>query len=138
MPMGGIPQQRTLAERATGLTGCLAVIGLLWALGLAFVPASHEGLEGRRTIEGLSCGAPALFRQSSFVETPQDEWRPLPATAADCAEKADARIRSAVGVTVGMLPFAMLWLWGTVTLHIRRVAPSLNSRTNGHESDQEH
>ncbi|MGW0732491.1 hypothetical protein [Streptomyces sp. NPDC002851] len=137
MPMEEMPQQRTLAERTTGLTGFLTVIGLLWALGLAFVPAPHEGLEGRRTIDGLSCGAPALFRESSFVETPQDGWRPLPATAADCAEKADARIRSAVGVTVGMLPFAMLWLWGAATLRIRHAAPSLNPRTSGHEPDQE-
>ncbi|MFC7987574.1 hypothetical protein [Streptomyces sp. NPDC057336] len=137
MPTEGVPQQRTLAERATGLTGSLAVIGLLWALGLAFIPASHEGLDGRRTIDGLSCGSPALFRQSSFVETRQDEWQPLPVTAADCAEKADGRIRSAVGVIVGTLPFTVLWLWGATTLRIRRAAPSLNSRTNGLEPDQE-
>ncbi|MFD4483496.1 hypothetical protein ACFWPU_46440 [Streptomyces sp. NPDC058471] len=97
--------------------GVVAVAGMLWALWLAFWPPQHEG-KGRLRGGGLtetpiSCGAPALFQKSSFTDwlyTERELWdNTSKEFATACADKADERVRGAMGVIVVTLPITVLW-----------------------------
>ncbi|WP_327675567.1 hypothetical protein [Kitasatospora sp. NBC_00458] len=86
------------------LLGVLTVVGWIWAIGLAFLPAS-AGSSG-----SSDCGSPALVDDSSRTYA-RDR----------CARVVDGRIRSAVGLTVLTVPLSAAWIWGAVTLRLQRI-----------------
>ncbi|MDG4860024.1 hypothetical protein P8605_18000 [Streptomyces sp. T-3] len=135
--MDEISDQRSALERLVTVTGIIALAGLAWALWLAFWPPQHEGKGAQHSGSGgqstVSCGAPSLFQQSAFRDELYERWwaETSDRFAAACADKADARIRGAVGVLLGTLPFAALWLRSDLTLRAKHAAWSATSRT-GH------
>lgn len=85
---------------------------------------------GRRGIGGgvedapVSCGAPALFQESSFTERLYTQ-RQLRADTSDefataCTDTVDERVRGAVGVIVVTLPIAVLWVRSDLVVQTRR------------------
>ncbi|MEU6239337.1 hypothetical protein [Kitasatospora sp. NPDC047058] len=90
----------------TYLAGFLAVAGWIWAIGLAFLPASVE--RAGRTID---CGSPVL------VDEPSEH-------SSRCASVVDGRIRSAVGVSVVTIPLSAAWIWAASGLRFRRLEAS--------------
>lgn len=100
--------------------GLLALAGWVWALWLAFIPMHHGGSGGTES-QALSCRPPVLFRESSFAHSIGDTWNEGIAhdLAVECADKNDANLRRALGVTVLATPLSLLWLWGAMVLRTR-------------------
>ncbi|MFI6845644.1 hypothetical protein ACIBJD_13465 [Kitasatospora sp. NPDC050467] len=91
--------------------GVLTVVGWIWAIGVAFLPAT-AGSSGR-----TECGSPALVDASSATYS-RDR----------CARVVDDRIRSAVGLTVVTLPLSAAWIWGALNLRLQRLRDADPSR----------
>ncbi|MFI7320361.1 hypothetical protein [Streptomyces venezuelae] len=114
------------------VAGTVTAIGVVWALWLTFWPPHHEGegyLRGGGSEDApVSCGAPALFDRSSFSDWLYEE-RELRHDVADefataCADKADERVRGAMGVIVVVLPVGLVWVRSDVALRAARAAAS--------------
>ncbi|MFB7475738.1 hypothetical protein [Kitasatospora sp. NPDC056184] len=99
--------RRARRSRGWGVNalGLLALGAWLWAVGLAFLPASHEFPNGRT----VHCGSP-VFYDSIGRRGAYDH----------CADVADNRMRGAVGVGLATLPLSVGWLWRTVGTRVHR------------------
>ncbi|MGW2546481.1 hypothetical protein ACWC5I_37825 [Kitasatospora sp. NPDC001574] len=87
------------------LLGVLAVVGWIWAIGLAFLPVAAG------SSSSTGCGSPALVDDS-----------PRTYSRERCARVIDGRIRGAVGLTVLTVPLSAAWIWGAATLRLQRLA----------------
>ncbi|MFB8167403.1 hypothetical protein ACFC60_05535 [Kitasatospora purpeofusca] len=98
------------AERSRGwgvhALGLLALAAWLWAIGTAFVPASHEYRNGTT----VHCGSPVFY----------DAFDDSRATG-DCGGVAGNRMRGAVGLGLVSLPLSVGWLWRTIVVRVERV-----------------
>ncbi|MFD9065672.1 hypothetical protein ACFVZ3_29615 [Kitasatospora purpeofusca] len=86
--------------------GLLALAAWLWAIGLAFVPASHEYRNGTT----VHCGSPVFHDAFSGSRT-----------TGDCDDVAGNRMRGAVGLGLVSLPLSVGWLWRTIVVRVERV-----------------
>ncbi|MET8701385.1 hypothetical protein ABZW10_21325 [Kitasatospora sp. NPDC004723] len=91
--------------RGVHLLGLLALGAWLWAVGLAFVPASHEFPNGT----SVDCGSPMFYEYYSGRDYTH------------CAAVTDGRMRDAVGVGLVTLPLSVVWLWRTVSIRLERL-----------------
>ncbi|MFF8771787.1 hypothetical protein [Kitasatospora sp. NPDC015120] len=80
--------------RSAHLLGLLALGAWLWAVGLAFLPASHEFPDGT----AVDCGPPVFHESRGGREHAQ------------CAAVTDGRMRDAVTVGLATLPLAVVRL----------------------------
>ncbi|KJY38838.1 hypothetical protein [Streptomyces sp. NRRL S-495] len=98
------------AERSRGwgvhALGLLALGAWLWAIGLAFVPASHEYRNGT----AVHCGSP-VFHDTLGSSQYNGE----------CDDITGNRMRGAVGVGLVSLPLSVGWLWRTLLLRVERI-----------------
>ncbi|MFF7455847.1 hypothetical protein [Kitasatospora sp. NPDC008115] len=100
--------RRTRRSRVWGVhaLGLAALGAWLWAVGLAFVPVTHEYPSGVRE----HCGSPM------FYENVGADYRRV-----NCDDFTADRMRDAVVVGLATLPLSGVWLWRTVSMRLRRL-----------------
>ncbi|MER7708406.1 hypothetical protein ABTX81_36640 [Kitasatospora sp. NPDC097605] len=91
--------------RGVHALGLLALVAWLWAVGLAFLPVSHEYRNG----ETLHCGSPVFYET---VGSQNDR---------SCDNLTDSRMRDAVGVGLATVPLSVVWLWRAVGIRLQRM-----------------
>ncbi|MEV6976396.1 hypothetical protein [Kitasatospora sp. NPDC093806] len=97
---------RNSRYRVVQALGLLALGGWLWAVGLAFLPVSHEFRNGN----SVDCGSPVFF--DATANTYQGDT---------CSPVVGNRMRGAVGVGLATFPFSVAWLGWTVSIRLQRV-----------------